>query len=37
MLCHVIFYVKLCILLLILCIIVYNIKGEKNASTKENN
>ena len=29
--------VNLCISLLILCKIVYNIKGEKNASTKENN
>lgn len=31
------FCVNLCIFLLILCKIVYNIKGEKNASTKENN
>ena len=37
MLCHANFCVKLCILLLILCKIVYNIKEEKNASTKENN
>ena len=31
------FCVNLCISLLILCKIVYNINGEKNASTKENN